>query len=538
MAGLLIVTCGTTDLQFVASNPSGDAVRLEASRSQQRALHERLLEGQLPYQVDRMAEALPKQREYQVGLVDDGPAIIAIGANREAAASSEFEFDRPLKVVPAKLAGLPDVLNDELAPDTIVIFNTHRDEDPGEPIAAGKILSRWLAEEFELEIAHKAGEVRKGAAGWVNFLDGTMRAEGRDSGPVNLAAVQRMDDAISSLEGRWKTITLATAGGLPNYRDQIRALVRFRFRTARIFDFVQPERQPGRVERLPEGRLPSDSYRLRHEVRIRVRRGDFVAAAAVARQGRVIDRKSWGQPVMQAADYLNGMLEPSDSLPDYLHDLVRPNVPRCLLPAMRAETALRTRRLPEAVLWTFAFFDAALVDGIAALPFVSELNELTQTIDVRDDQGPVPDALLNTRPNRPTCLSEDDGRAGQPRRGHQRLRFRTGRIINGIWMRNLGETGRNLCNFDRRLSDRQGLEPKSLRNSISHSSVAADRMAGLQDRFVELGIWLKNPTPDGFFLGQREVVAIITELGMDHPARLYDRIVAGLCMSAETARLR
>lgn len=539
MAGLLIVTCGTTDLQYVAQSPTGDAVRLEATRFQQRMIHERLLAGKLSYLVDRTAESLKVMRENQVGLVDDAPAVLAFGGGRTSMSPSELVLDRPLRLVPAKLASLPDVFEDNLKPDTIIVFNTHRDHEPFEPIAAGKILSRWLAEEFRLNFGRQPGDIRKGAAGWVNFLDGKMPAEGRDGGPVNLDAVQRMDDALQSLEGRWKDITLAITGGLPNYRDQIRALVRFRFRTARIFEFEQGLHQTGEVRRLSERRLPSDAYRLRHEVRTRVRRGDFVAAAAVAWQGGTTDKKSWGKPVLQAAEYLNGMLAPSEDLPDYLLDLVRPNVPRCLLPAMRVETALRTNRQPEAVLWTFAFFDAALVDGIASLPFVSNMNELLQSIDVADDlYDQIPEELLEIRPNRKPCLKVADGRKGQAPRGQVRLLFRTERLINDIWIRHLGEIGRHLNSFDQRLSDRNGLEPKSLRNSISHSSITPDRMAALRDRFVSLGIWRKDATPDGFFLGQREVVAIIMALGMGHPARVHDRIVNGLSLSVESARLR
>lgn len=536
MAGLLIVTCGTTDIQFVARSSAGDVFRLAGSRLQQRSLHELLLDGRLPYIVDRAAEAIGTHQDLQVGLVDGQPAIHSTGADWNPA--TMLELDRPLKLVPAKLAGLPDLLHGEAKPDTVIVFNTHRDIDANEPIAAGWILSRWLANEFGLETTRKAGEIRKGAACWVNFLDGTMLAEGLDGGPVNLAAMQRIDDALSSLDGRWKMVTLAIMGGLPSYRDQIRALARFRFRRANVFDYVQPLRQPGHVERQPDGRLPSDSYRLRHEVRTKIRKGDFVAAATVARQGWAPSRTTWGEPVAQAAAYLNGMLENADALPDYLKDLVRPDVPRCLLPAMRVEAALRVDRLPEAVLWTFAFFDAALVDGIAALPFVAEFNELTRTVDVTEDETAVPEELLVVQPNRPTCLSRDDGRAGRPPNGLRRLRYQTGSLVNRTWLRNLGEIGVHLSRFDRRLSDQNGLEPKSLRNVIMHSSLPAGLMAGLRERFTALGIWNGHVTPNGFFLGQSEVAAIVTGLGMEHPARLHDRLVEGLCTTVETARLR
>jgi hypothetical protein len=534
--GLLIVTCGTTDLQFVARSSTGEVVRLAAARRQQRALHEALLDGRLPYLVDPFAEVAEFREDMHVGLSEGQPGIVASRIAPETPAL--FALDWPLRLVPAKLSGLPTALDGEAAPDTVIVFNTHRDNDPNEPIAAGRILSHWLAEAFGLERTARAGEPRKGAAGWSNFLDGTMLAEGREGAPVNPAAVQRMDDALRGLDGRWKAVTLAITGGLPAYRDQIRALARFRFRRAKIFEFVQPQRQPGRVERLPDGGLPSDSFRLRHEVRARVRRGDFVGAATLARQGWARGQPSWVELVTQAAAYLNGILASTEPLPDFLAALAGPRAPRCLLPAMRVESAIRAHRLPEAVLWTFAFFDAALLDAIANQPYVVSLNDLNSVVDIDETRAAIPGELLATQPRGNPCMFLDDGRAGLPRRGARRYKYQTGGHLNDVWIRNLDPIGPSLKALDGRLSDMGGLQPKRLRNIIAHSALSSVHMIGLRDRFTNLGIWNANVTPGGYFLSQPEVVAIITGLRLPPPAQLHDALVEGLCAAVEDARMR
>lgn len=536
MSGLLIVTCGTTDLQFAVRSPDGTRFRIAAARRGQRALHERLLNGALAYEVDPEAENLPFMDNVSLGLKDGHPSILV--SDRGTAPPSEVEIEEPLRVIPAKLSGVPDALTSTAKPDAVVVFNTHRDSDPDEPIAAGLILSRWLADAFGLEPPSKEGEIGLRKSGWVNFLAGDMTVEGLRGAPVNPVAVQRMDDALSEAREDWKVVTLAINGGIPAYRNQIRALARFRFQTANLGEYVQPQRAPGQVERLVEWELPSDSYRLRREVRNRLQSGDLIAAAALADQDPAFSRQEWSKFVKQAARYINGTLSPDETVPSYLTALVAPGSPRFLLPAVRAETAIRAKRIPEAALWTFAFFDAALLDVISRMPWVSAVDDERRTLDVRP-QPPLPRALTDIRWGQ-ACLQEmtaPSRRSDDIPADVSRYSYVTGGAKNAIWCRNLGKLGYTLDLFQKRfLKEINGLSPKDLRNSLTHSNLSVEKMKVLRQRFVDAGIWGAKRA-DAFFLSQPELITLSKGLGVPSPISLYNDLISGLCRDIDEHRL-
>ena len=86
----------------------------------------------------------------------------------------------------------------------------------------------------------------------------------------------------------------------------------------------------------------------------------------------------------------NSYSKAQSDLPKYLQDFADSNAPRCLLIAMRAETALLSGRIADAISLTVTFWDAAILDAIEQNLPVEAINEVENRIIFSSDYEPDP----------------------------------------------------------------------------------------------------------------------------------------------------
>lgn len=521
MPTLLIVSCGDTDLQVAVRAGDGQEYRAAIEKDSMRAVHSALLDGRLPYGVAEEKAQLAPVRSQSI-IWHGGQAMLTGRAESVGTPLSD-----QIALVPAKLAGIKRFLQGVHVPSAVVVFNTRRDNDKREPIADGPILSRWLAESFALQWRDEANVIASGHSGWVDYLDGSMPAHGSDGEGVNSEGMQRIDDTLSRLGDNFDKVYLATDGGMPRYREQIRAAARFRFPKSQFLEWINPERDASPRDVTRPILLPSDSYRARQQARELIRTGDFTGASLAVRQmAPYTGEYAWATPLGQTADYFDGRLEATDDLPDFLQDLIMPHMPRCLLPALRTEAALYAARWYDAVLATCSFGDAALIDHIGRLPFIEKMDPLTRTITCRN--GAEPDLRLIQGKPGSRCLERIE---------EMTFEYYTGRYFDDTWTDVIGDSVNNLKAFNRKL--RAGRpSPRHLRNILAHSSASEEQMADVRKIFVQAGLWAGSSREHGgHFLTHGVVPGILAKLSVARPTKLYARIVEGLVALMEGHRL-
>jgi hypothetical protein len=530
MSALLIVSCGNTDLQ-VAATVEGRDLRLGFARSGMRAAHEALVARPDRYRIDEGAAHWDEDDNLEVSY-DSSSGCFSVRHGKQ-------ELERllpPLLLLPAKLAGIGEALEASdrplPSPTAAIVFNTRRDERKDEPISGGLILSKWLADIFELKWTGEEGAIGVGRSGWVDYLTGTMVYEGAEGENINKEAMERIDRALRSLEG-FEAIYFAPAGGITAMREQIRTAARFRFPRAKFFDFPNTER-PGTtlVEKPNSAILPSDSFRARQQARELVSNGNFFGAAVVASGlAGQDDEQDWTQPLDLAAQYFDGRLAIVAGTPAYMATLCDKRAPRCLLSAMRAEAALRSGQIRDAVLATFSFRDAALVDYISRLPFVEEMSEIRQRIVAKSS---VPTNLLQN-PSDGKAWQRCLAKAGETRAKRPRYRYRTGAEYDKYWFEEIGRTAGSLKELTTRLESGDP-SPKDVRNILTHNTLPAKEMNKIQKDFITENIWKER---DGGCFLQNDVIASIFEgLGVQRPHLLYKNLVDGLVLAMEDHKMK
>ena len=533
MGTLLLVTCGTSDLQFVVQSGTGP-VRVLAANGTQRRLHAALLIGTPSYSVFPEGENLPVSDQFRIAMDADGNVYRARDDLGGRESQCEAAIDTPIRIVPAKLSGLNTLIGRNLKPDAVVIFATNRDNDQREPVAAGKILSGWAANIFGLTAGLIPSDIGLGISGWFDFLTEDMAAEGPNGLPVNPVAVRKIDAALQKLlsTGDWSTVILATAGGIPRYRDELRAVARFRFPEARLLDFHQSARRAVSVSEVNEVPLPSENYRIRGQVREMIRNSDFFAAGILA---NLYSDERWAKEVTLVVQFLNGTLGPVSQAPDYLAPSIRANAPFCLLPAFRTEVALRSGRILDALLWTSTFVEAALMDGIAQLPFVESIDLVARNCTVKEGMA-VPASLMAAQTARtapPLKLLNEAQRIWE---------VRTGKEIDRAWFDAFGKLGQRLAEMRSVLSKKvslhaaDGLTPRrsiplyEIRNIAVHSAVPPQLMSRADDEMVAAGLWAAG-APATRFLQQDLVVAVFKCVGRPEPSKNLQKMTEGLILS-------
>lgn len=473
-------------------------------------------------------------------------------------------------LVPPKLAEIVLKLKEKGSDYEViaaVIFNTKRDataiadeEAKGkirnEPHAVGPIIAQWLGEIFDLDFSEEAGKIGCGISGWVDLLDGAMMQEGpnRDT-PVNRMAVARMDKAVreASQWGEKPLACLAVGGGFPNFKETLKACAAYRF-PDKTFTLVTPEmgESPVAEWRRPEDEAPppAESFRIRTNAARLIRAGDFSGAwSAVQPLASDPEEKKWTENIGLAADHLAGNLTRQRDLPWYLTIFFDFGIPRCVLAAIRTEAALCGARIPEAVMWTCTFFEAALRDYILRMFQPSEFDEFRSimtgpTMKISKKlKNPHIEGNVQWGP----CLVKLTTKTNS-------WEIRTGGGQNRVWLEEINNVA--LQRFSDALNkERSGrISPKGLRNALMHRSVPPDDMAKAAKIFVEAGLWQLDSSPktglmaDAFrkagiqnaseiapgmhFLGHGLARGVLRNLlcdkGVEEPVQLYQALVTGL----------
>ena len=513
---LLIVTCGDTDLQAAVLD-NGVERHIEFAKGQQREAHEILLAMSPPPMFDEKPADNKKVKNF-LARPDKGSFRVE---GVPSGADARPTLVEPMTIVPAKLAGLPKALRERpegaIAPSTVVVFNTKRDKDDHEPIAAGPLIAKWLGDVFGLVAAIKEGDIGDRKSGWINYLVREMRAEGEEREGFNPRAVAIIDRALEELrqmlrnsgqDVTFANVCFAMDGGMPNFREQIRAIARFRFPEAKFWSWSRPERKEGS---LTEARIvysPAESFRARQTVRDFVGRGEFHAAwgAAQALKNSRMDR-NW----IRLLDKTWGLFDGRRDASDFFMNIVRlkpfdsgTEPPTCLIPALRAEAALRSNRIQEAISWTSSFHDSALVDCIKSLAFVSEVTPSRSKISFCSE---IPVQLLNIDYKK-KCLEE---RTSGGIRGWYYL---TGGDRNEIWYDICKNTQLRAYNVLMRKSINYQPSVANIRNSLIHSSVLPEEMQLARNICIQMGLWASTPNTGFWFLKQQPVTAVMASLSL------------------------
>lgn len=516
---ILIVSCGVSDLQ-VAVKKGNKTYQAGIDNRSLREVHDALFHGKLKYCLDTDIHQRVT-RGIEVGLSQQTQLLEMVGPGSEDFRVSEA--DGTIRLLPAKLAPIVREIKRlrNSSVRAVIVFSTHRTTG-NEPLAAGRIISKWLADEFNLKHSPDSEYVGYGYAGWVNYLDGTMRAEGEDRfDPVNRKAVQRIDDRLKDLaeEVREKDVDtpyevmLSTGGGIPEFREQIRAAVHFRFDAAKsILDWRNPERPDDAVDTRRILPSPAQSYEARGHAGVLIHHGDFAGAVAAVRHIEDYPSEAgWTEPLKSVANYFAGLLNPAPGLPSYISNLIQ-DVPRCLLPAMRTESAIRSNRLPEAVLWTLTFRDAALIDFIERLPFVQGVNEEHRQLTRRADVEP-PTEILNYIGDHAPLRLLRSGAYMYDTQGASRKR----------WVEYIDTTKKGMSLLDTRL----GPQISELRNRLTHSAVSTEEMEEIVRRLIDAGLW-GGDDANFKFVDQPVIRQIFVQLDKPSPKDLYEALVQGL----------
>lgn len=529
LTSLLLVTCGDSDLQVVVPGNEGDCL-VRLGPDTQRAIHERLLSGQLAYEMRADAARLPNCGNRKLW---ESEGKLTIGDSPETAIDHVLPDDK-LPLVPVKLAGIERLFRNrpvQEKPDTIVVFNTRRTHRRDEPIAAGRILARWLAEIFGLRLVTHGEDFQAGTALALDYIDDTVPADSDRGRSVNPAAVQRIDDILSRVPpDSVRGVTFSLNGGIPAYRDQIRACARFRFEDARFYDCLRAnDPENGLVTAQTRMLLPSDSFHARREVRRLVRTGDFHGASVVASQFvDQRDEKPWAVATRRAFRFLDGQLQTGVTVAGLPKAFADDQPPRCLLAAFRAEAALRAGRVLEAVLWSSTFPDAAYIDLLERLEFVAGVDEIQRRLFPREGHK-FPARLIGAAGSgKPIII---DGPNHVYLNSHpQRERFypffprRAARALREYHKALGTEVSARVARGPQNRTPRIRL--RQIRNVISHGALPADTTNWVIQSFRNAGIW-RDAEP--FLLGNDHVRDLIASITGHDPGAIYEGLVEGLC---------
>lgn len=175
---------------------------------------------------------------------------------------------------------------------TVVVLNTHRhaDKNAGEPIGAGPLVSRFLAEHLGVKWRDSGGAPAPdllGRAGstWIDVLRENDTAEDADSQSRFLARLNHVLSAWDASPGPGR-VALTTTGGLPQLKEVTERLVATRVGEERVWLVQQPERGNGgeAVLALRYGDKWSEREALRFHCAEALRKQDFISAYGLARR--------------------------------------------------------------------------------------------------------------------------------------------------------------------------------------------------------------------------------------------------------------
>lgn len=523
---ILIVTAGRSDLQIVLQ---GEQQEFEGRR-----IHEYLLEHIEKIRLVSTHRNLPRNRASPI-------SDLSIIAQQMAPQSEGLRLALP------KLEFLLERANVDLRRIGIaVILQTCRDPaacgpqllrlTDKEPIAAGPIMARWLAEQCGLEqTQEKTPQI--GRSLWFDFLRGgedQSDASFRDQ--INLIAIQRIDQLLRQSEAamlaqgiKAPQMILADSGGLPRFKEPLAALVQLRFSGRTTIIHESETQLPGASE---TGRVSvQESCQARLIARKLLRIGDIIGAAnAVAHLAGDKREHDWLAPLQQAAQFMRGDPVRGEPFPELA--ALRQLGHLSILPALRTETAVASGRITEAITQVFTFSESIVKDGIEKWLITGDVDADTPPGSIREDlPTAIKKQLAATDPSTPKARPAYDASMH-----FGRLRFNLEAMAE-TWCSAIDEMaeGGSWQQLNRVLFPKNSFsEQRRLRNLHTHSCLTEEDVNQARKLFHDRKVW-RDPklagevVPVGHcFLATPHAAGVLTKLTGEKVHVQYQRLIKAL----------
>lgn len=304
MRWLWIISVGMTDIQFPvwSQDEYGQWTgpqRFESGRTGIRAVHEGLLALLRRDQIC-FASGEPRALRNVHGLrleffEEEGSFLAAVRPQeyRISCWAEEIPNEREdqLPLYCPKVSALLPIARETFAdaPVTVLVLNTRRSaafrEGPSEPIAAGPLVSKCLAEQLGLQWCDGQGEVpsalRPGTSTWLDILTGDEATEDADA-QGNL--IRRLNAAIRAWdsEGGQRRVVVTTGGGIPPLKPIIERVPATAVGQSNVLVLDQPEGGKAAAVPLSYDTRVTERESLRFQCAESLRAGDYASAYGLA----------------------------------------------------------------------------------------------------------------------------------------------------------------------------------------------------------------------------------------------------------------
>lgn len=546
---VLFVSAGRSDLKLLTAEQQRYA-SVEISKNTLRCFHQWLLDHPDCYTVvhqghEAMALYQKPQRNRVLDVSHKNGKLIAQTEISDDAIGETIDLlvnqhDRCI-VVPVKLGRIiaalqQRVLTGQLEIVAAVVFNTWRDADSAfaeeEPFACGPVLAKWLADCFQLRF-DSSQKPKPGKAVWINLLQANEKKEGENDS-VNPLAVNRLIDALTRFSGdRSLHAVLCGIGGIPHFKHLIRDSTFFYFNQrceiAEDSEYHQANDQQPLFKTIGYLHVTAEqSFALRAHVEQLIMAGDFLGAEAAIRHIRDKHHEAWTLPIRAVATLLRGLdareFPITDTRLDALIQHIQNAKVRCLLPALRTESALQGGRYVEAINSTSVFIDAAKWDGIAKC-----LNSYGRIIELDEFARRV---VFSDTPEFPAGMEQDNNgkRAIMPYPNAKAYKVDTMGVCEGTWLKAIHCPAlmeiNTLINSPDKNSHRT---PYLYRNINTHGVLKADDLLAAQQAFVAARLWKAKLETDNaetlLFLSGPLVAAVLNFFGEHKANEIYRNLV-------------
>lgn len=548
---VLFVLVGTTDVQALieVSDRSGGAPRMSMARLA-RVCHEDLDAKAVSFCIERHPELSSAGRgdRFEVAHAGKDDRRWAVHQEGEATTSAQIVYrDEKVVLVPAKLDELVERLKSQYEIGACIVFNTHRERTTGgdEPIAAGRVISDFLAEECGLEFVSAPSApdaVRDGAAQWVNFLSGEDRMEGAEPESfVNPAMIDRMVKAIAASRA-WKArpdvALCALGGGFPNVKPILLAAAELQYgarKTHLVIETERPQQKPR-----PPGAFTSrkmqyvQKLHARRQCLERIMLGDFVGAGSIAAAEEAWDEalgfEPWCAATQRVADWF-ARRSPGREVEDrrtralvsvsfesHWRALTKHDQRIAVYTAFALEAALRQQRIVDALQLTY-MIEMQLVQNSCAMCFTTLTFPQPWKAPDWEPKAHALAGFMNSKT------------ASEWHLAAQWSKSAWGELLEAV-----SKPAHSACVSFGELVNRgvQSVIPsikkwREYRNQFVHGKLVPEAVTKSHAEAIDLGIWLDPARNDGFcLLGHPTLEPVFEHLGVSDPRKIYREIVASL----------
>lgn len=462
---VLIMTCGHTDVQFVASGK-----RWKFAKRRTSEVHDALKDH-----TDRWN-------------------VVATPPETCAEDLEELPTDGSWNLCTPKLDAVIEQHFESRPPDTLLLLETKRAESKEDPRYSGEVLKRRAARLGVQDVMQEA---------YLRPEDKYLEdRECPEDAIVRREVAKRLEDAICKAVSDADRVVVAAVGGMPEIKLLVRELVRLHVTGDKKVEFVEVDdgSRKGRAdEAVIRQRLdPVETVRARRHAWALIEKGHIIGAWGVAKP--IQDERSdqgWTRVVEGLYCFASSLPMPKqwdNSMPVVTNKIM------AVRAALRVEMALLAGDIPRAVHGTVSFFEAALWDCLRKRDFHREdgasgnlTNGFTFTVD--------PTGEKKTR--------------FRKSKGEAVWRINPHRDGVDAWVRVLNEAA--LTAYESALSD----QVRNLRNDVAHGEPSETLMNAARVEMRTALLWSQADT----FLSQPLVQNVLDELlGVTEPDKLWDRL--------------